>query len=189
METANEVSVKIAEANVKESKEEKLLGIIFDQTLSFKQHVKTLCKKASQKLHALARISCYMDTQKLKQVMQAFVLSHFSYSPLVWMFYDRTLNHRINHFHERALRFAHKDYQTDFGSLLEQGNFVSIHVKNRQLLMTEIYKTRSGLSPPFMKDITGYNLRHGNDSQFPKVHTTTYGIESISFPGNRLWST
>ena len=107
---------------MKESKKEKLLGIIFDQTLSFKQHVKTLCKKASQKLHALARISCYMDTEEWKQVMQAFVLSHFSYSPLVWMFYDRTLNHRINHIHKRALRFAYKNYQTDFGSLLEQSN-------------------------------------------------------------------
>ena len=42
-----------------------------------------------------------------------------------------------------------------------------------------------------MKDIfternTGYNLRHGNDSQIPKVHTTTHGIETISFLGNRL---
>ena len=49
---SNEVSVKIGEASVKESKEEKPLGIIFDQTLSFKQHVRALCKKASQKLHA-----------------------------------------------------------------------------------------------------------------------------------------
>ena len=136
---SNEVSVKIGEASVKESKEEKL---------------RALCKKASKKLHALARISCYMDTEKLKQVMQAFVLSHFGYWPLVWMFCDRTLNHRINHIHERALRFAYKDYQTDFESLLEQRNLVSIHVKNLQLLMTEIYKTKSGLSPPFMKDIS-----------------------------------
>ena len=110
------------------------------------------------------------------------------------MFYDRTLSQRINHIHERALRFAYKDYQTDFESLLEQRNLVSIHVKNLQLLMTEIYKTKSGLSPPFMKDIfaernSGYNLRHGNDSQLPKVHTTTHGIETISFLGNRLWST
>ena len=40
---------------------------------------------------------------------------------------------------------------------------------------------------PFLKDIsakrnTGYNLRHGNDSQLPKVHTTTYGIETIIHP-------
>ena len=76
---SDEVSIKIGEANVKESKEEKLLGIIFDQTLSFKQHVKNTLQKASQKLHALARTSCYMDSEKLKQVMQAFVLSHFCY--------------------------------------------------------------------------------------------------------------
>ena len=94
-----------------------------------------------------------MDTERLKAVVQAFVLSHCSYSPPVRLFYDRTLNHRINNIHERALRFAYKDYQTDFGSLLEQRNLVSIHVKNLRLLMTEIYKTRSGLSPPFMKDI------------------------------------
>ena len=81
--------------------------------------------------------------ENLKQVMQALVLSHFSYCP----------RHRINHIHERALRFAYKDYQTDFESLLEQRNLVSIHVKNLQLLMTEIYKTKAGLSPPFMKDI------------------------------------
>ena len=54
-------------------------------------------------------------------------------------------------------------------SLLEQRNLVSIHVKNLQLLMTEVYKTRPGLSPPFMKDVfaernTGYNLKHGNDA-------------------------
>ena len=118
---SDEVYVKIGEANVKESKEEKLLGIMFDQTLSFKQHVKTLCKKASQKLHALARISCYMDTEKLKQVMQAFVLSHFRHCLLVWMFNDRTLNHRINHIHERLLRFAYKDYQTDLSLFWSKG--------------------------------------------------------------------
>ena len=52
----------------------------------------------------------------------------------------------------------------------------------------------SGLSPPFMKDIfaernTGYTLKHGNGSQLPKVHITRYGIETISFLGNRLCST
>ena len=96
-------TIKIGEACVKESTEENLLGITFDQSLSFKQHVKALCKKASQKLHALARISRYIDTEKLQWLMRAFVLFHFSYCPLVWMFYDRTLNHRINHIHERAL--------------------------------------------------------------------------------------
>ena len=92
---------KIGEACVKESTVENLLGLTFDQSLSFKQHVKALCKKASQKLHAVALISQYMDTEKLQRLMRAFVLCHFSYCPLVSMFYDRALNYWINHIHER----------------------------------------------------------------------------------------
>ena len=61
-----------------------------------------------------------MDTEELKQVIQTFFLSHFSYSPLVGMFYERTLNDRINYIHERALRFAYKDYRTDFELLRNQ---------------------------------------------------------------------
>ena len=82
----NEITIKIGGACVKESTEENLLGITFDQSLSFKEHVKTLCRKAGQKLHALARVSCYMDTEKLQLLMRAFVLSHFSYCPLCGCF-------------------------------------------------------------------------------------------------------
>ena len=189
---SNETAIKIGEACVKESTEENFLVMTFDQSLSFKQHVKALCKKASQKLHVLARISRYMDTEKLQRLMRAFVLCHFSYCPLVWMFCERALNHRINHIHERALRIAYKDYENDLGFLLEQYKSVPIHVRNLQLLMIEIYKTKCGLNPPFMNDIfmqrsISYSLRHGDDAQLPKVRTTSFGVESIAYFGNKLW--
>ena len=46
------------------SKKEKLLVISIDTTLSFEHHITFLCKKASQKLHTLARIAHYMDFEK-----------------------------------------------------------------------------------------------------------------------------
>ena len=49
-------AAKIEYFRIKNSTEEKLLGVKFDSNLSFKNHVTSLCKKASQKLHALARI-------------------------------------------------------------------------------------------------------------------------------------
>ena len=124
--------------------------------------------------------------------MRAFFLSHFNYYPLAWMFYDRALNHRINHIHERALLIAYKDYENGFGFLLEQSKSVPIHVRNPQLLMTEIFKTKCGLNPPFMKEIfmqrnISYSLRHGDDSQLPKVRTISFGVEPIDFLGNNLW--
>ena len=43
-----------------------------------------------------------------------------------------------------------------------------------------------------MKDIfqernVNYNLRHGNDAQLPKVRTTSFGIETITYLRSRLW--
>ena len=69
--------------SIKNSTEEKLLGVKFDSNLSFENHVVSLCKKASQKLHATARISHYMDLNKHKNPMKAFVTSRSSYFPLI----------------------------------------------------------------------------------------------------------
>ena len=71
-------------------------------------------------------------------------------------------------------------------------NSVTTHERNLQLLMTEIFKTKSKLNPDFMTDIfkersVSYNLRKGYDTPLPVVRTTTYGIETVSYIGNKLW--
>ena len=97
-------TAKIEDFNIKNSTKEKLLGAKFDSNLSFENHVTSLCKKASQKLHALGRISHCMDLTKLRKLMKAFITSQFSYCPLIWMFHSRNLNNKINRTRERALR-------------------------------------------------------------------------------------
>ena len=76
--TEKSVSIDIGESNVENKKEQKLLGIKFDSSLSFKGRITSLCKKASQKLNALARIVNYMDFPKTKVLMKAFITSQFS---------------------------------------------------------------------------------------------------------------
>ena len=69
------------------------------------------------------------------------------------MFCDRTLNNKINRIHERALPITYKDMKSDFDAMLLRDNAVPIQIRNLQLLMTEIYKTKWELSPTFMKEI------------------------------------
>ena len=77
-----EATVNISRALIKERDEEKLLGVTIDKKLNFKSHVNSLCKKASQKLHALARISTYgKATVRINN--DYFKMSQFSYCPLV----------------------------------------------------------------------------------------------------------
>ena len=68
------------------------------------------------------------------------VKSQLNYCPPVWMFCPRRSNNLINIVQERALRIAYNDQQTDFKSLLSNHNEITIHQRNLQVLMIEIYK-------------------------------------------------
>ena len=164
----------------------KLLGITFDNQLKFNDHVSNICKIASQKLHALARISNYMSQNKLRILMKAFIESQFSYCPLIWMFHSRTLNNKINKLHERALRLVYKNTHLSFKELLHKDKSFSIHHRNLQKLATELYKVKNNLSPALMKEIfpertIPYNLRNKNPFQTFNVKTVYNGTETLLF--------
>ena len=69
------------------------------------------------------------------------------------MFYNRKLNERINHIHERALGIVYKDFKSSFQELLIEDNSLKIHHRNLQNLATEIFKVKNCLSPELMNDV------------------------------------
>ena len=75
----NDVSVAVDSTLIKETIEENHLGDTIDKDLSFKTHLNSLCKRASQKPHALAQISQFMEAEKIVLMINALVMSHFSY--------------------------------------------------------------------------------------------------------------
>ena len=135
------------------STEEKLLGIKFDSKLSFENDVLSLCKKVTQKLHALTRIVNCMNLSKRKVLIKTFVISQFNYCPLVGMVRSRKLNHRLNSIHERVLRVTYQDYKFTFLRLLQKNNSLTIHQRNLQVLITEMFKAKNNPSPEFVKEV------------------------------------
>ena len=96
----------------------------------FDSHVKSLCKKASQKVNTLSRVAYQLDLNQRKLLVDAFITSQFSQALVVWMFHSRKQNHHINRVHESALRVAYEDYNSSFDKLLEKDNSCKIHDRN-----------------------------------------------------------
>ena len=179
--------------NVIESEnQQELLGILIDSNLTFKGHINNICKKASQKLNALARISPYMDIQKRRTIMKSFITSQFGYCPLIWMFHSRGLNNKINSLHERALRITYGDKNLTFQELLEKDQSVSAHQRNLQVLAIEMFKIYTDDAPKILNDIfvsrtPFYNLRNDRHFETRKVCSVYHGTESLSFLGPKIW--
>ena len=95
-----------------------------------------------KKIHALARIVKYMSTNQAQQLMRSFIMSQFSYCPLIWMCHSRRINNQIKQLHERALRLVCNDKSYFLWELLETDNSVTIHEINMQVLLTEIFSKK-----------------------------------------------
>ena len=143
----NSASVKILIENefIVNSASVKILGVNFDNTLSFNLQVDKLCKKAGQKLHALARLSNVISVDQRKVIMNVFISSQFSYCPLLWMCHSRPMNTKINRIHERALRIVYDDNVSTFEDLLVKSGSIHIHHRNLQNIAIEVYKALHNL--------------------------------------------
>ena len=79
-----------------QKKHEKFLGVTFDSRLNLHHYISNICKTAGNKLHALARVSNYMDQDKKKILFNSYFLSQFNYCTLIWMNHNKSTNNRIN---------------------------------------------------------------------------------------------
>ena len=186
-------TICLGENIIQNSESQNLLGVIVDKNLTFNMHVSKLCDNASKKFYAFARVCSFMDLRKRKLLMKSFCSSQFGYCPLVWMNHNRTLNNRINRLHERALRIVYNDYISPFKTLLDEDKSVTIHQRNFQALAIEMYKVKNSLSPEIMNEVfqltdPAYILRNNSEFRSKNAKTVTYGTETVSILGPKIWN-
>ena len=169
---------------LKESDSAKLLGIEFDNKLSFSKHIIGICKRANGKLNALKRIKGMLTDKQKKIVANSFILSEFAYCPLVWSFSSRTLLGKMEHINERANKIF---------SDVENVSAIDLHRKFCECLLREIFKIKLGLNPSYMNSVfppnaTGtYGLRNTDTIARKAVKTSKHGLQTVPYIGSRLW--
>ena len=99
----SKITFMIENKRVKSRSEVKLLGITRDDKLSFTTHIENLCRTASNRLRALARIHKITTFQQAKLLSEVCFMSTFAYGPLIWMYCGKTANYLINKIHKRSL--------------------------------------------------------------------------------------
>ena len=76
------VSLNVRGSIIESSDCEKLLEI-FDSSFTFECNINRICRKTSQKHHALSRISKYISVDKKRLLFKSIIISQFNYCPIV----------------------------------------------------------------------------------------------------------
>ena len=181
---SNPMSLEFNGETLHETSSVKLLGIVFDNGLTFKDHVTSLAKKVNAKLKALGRITDFMSPEKRKLLANSFVTSQTGYCPLVWGFGSRTAMGKLDRLHDRV-----SDLIYDQGDEFPK----TIHRIQGEILLREIFKTVHGLNPSYMKDIFAikdshsYSLRNSESLVKNGIKTVKHGLKTFSYIGSQLW--
>ena len=97
--------VKFDGVNVEEANSLRLLGVTFDKTLSFGQHLRSVAVRAAQRIGFLRKASAVLDIPGRLTTYKGFVRPLMEHSPLVWSGAAACHLSRLDRIQRRALSF------------------------------------------------------------------------------------
>ena len=185
--------LKIGDVNIQACDKVKLLGVLIDKKLNFDEHIKVLCRKASQQLKILFRFKSMLGLKEKKLMYNTFILSNFNFCPVVWNFCSKTSARKIEKIQERALRYVTGNLTLSYEELLDNTGYTSMHLRRLKCIVIEVFKCIYNMNPAFMNDMfvvkdIPNQLRDPSILVIPRFNKVVYGKKTFSYYGAHLWN-
>ena len=177
---------------------EKLLGVYFDQTLSWTGHVDSLCKSISQRLGVLRRIRHYLPYKAHVAFYNCLILSLMDCCCVVWGNTSKQNLDRIYRVQKRAARLIlGADGKAPSLPLFLQLGWLPIHDRIKYFRAVTVYKALHNLAPSYISSlIRPFNRVHSfktrgsvKDSLQLPIVTSKSGQRMFAFLASSKWNT
>lgn len=182
---------------LKETQQEKLLGVRVDSNLTWQDQIDYVCKTVSTRLALLRRIKQFIDIPTRILFFNGYILPFLNYCNLVWSSCTRSNVIRIEKLLKSAARIildaTYDERSEDLFSKLGWKTF-SQSLKQKRLIM--VYKSLNGLTPPYMRDMFEYTHSvhdHGLRSTsslalYMSGDRTDFNNKRFSYIGAKEWN-
>jgi hypothetical protein len=168
---------------VKEVPTHKHLGLTFNQTLTWTDHIDALISKGAKCVGLLRRISRDVPRECLEILYKSMVRPILEYGDIIFDGCTDTSAKRLENVQRQAGLTCTGAYKhTKHTKLLEELGWPPLSQRRKQHRMNVMFKLQRGMAPqyllnlcpPLTRDRTSYNLRTGSNITMPQLKTTTY---------------
>jgi Reverse transcriptase (RNA-dependent DNA polymerase) len=156
----------------------KLLGVLFDEYLSFNQHIVHVQNKLSKALFLLNRSKNFLSSKALKLLYFATIHSHLSYCPIIMGMAPKTQLNKLTVMQKKAIRIVVGAGYHDHTA----NHFVNLRILPFDLIITQsklkfMHSVKYSYCPKSFNDMftplnhenLAYELRYPNDFDVPRA--------------------
>ena len=175
--------------------EYKYLGLIIDNKLTWKSHIKHLTSKLSRSLGILYKLRHLVSKNVLLTVFHSLFLSHINYGILCWGRSNKTILQPIIILMNKALRCINfcgpQEHVEEF---LLKDRLLQINELFKMELAKFMYNYNNNLPNCFnqyftrITNIHNYNTRASKNNYFMPRKNSVKGQSGLNYLGPRLWS-
>ena len=182
---------------IKQVDNQKLLGIIIDQTLSWDKQIDMVALNISRRITLLKLLSKYVGKDCLCQYYSSYILPIFDYGCLIWGGNTTAQSKRLVKLQKRAARIILRvDIMTPSESMFSQLKWLSFPKRIQYHVSIMMYKSLNNLAPDYMSDLFNKvseshsrNLRSvSNDLLSIPLSKTRYYDRSFAIQGAKQWN-
>jgi hypothetical protein len=133
----------------KECRTYKLLGVLLDETLSFKPHIDFICNKINKAIYCINRSKNLLSKQALKSLYFALVHPHLLYCINIYSIANDSSLNRLTLLQKRAIRIINKSsYRAHTHQLFISSKILPLNKLISQGKLIFMHSVEYGYCPP-----------------------------------------
>lgn len=178
-------------------KQQKLLGVIIDNTLSWDKQVDSVCINISRRISLLKLLSKYIDIPNMKLYYNSYILPIIDYGCLIWGRCTKINILRILKLQKRAARIILKaDIMTPSNIMFKELNWLTFPQRVQYHSNTMVYKALNELAPEYISDIfikvsdSHTRTLRSTDNDLLRIPSskTNFFENSFTISASKLWN-
>ena len=166
------------------------LGVIIEDTLTWKLQVNNICNKVSKSMGILYRARQILYGQTLLTLYNALIKPHFMYCITVWGNTCKTYLHKLHLMQKKIIRIiSYSQFHAHTAPLLQKFDILNIYQLNQYFVGIFIYRSlhhelAKSLCNMFVRNVNArnsFNLRS-------KYYKKKISQQSIKIAGPKIWN-
>ena len=185
--------IVIQDSEIRPSESIDILGLELDNLLKFGPHIDKLCHQTGKQINALKRIKHHLEKDSKRTIYNSYINCNFNYCSVVWMFTNKSNMDKLERTNKRALRFVTNQGHLSYDELCRQEKQLTVFERCIKNMAIQLYKIKKGTAPIYLKELfqaqtSDYEMRDNQRLTLPLFNTVSYGKNSFSYMGAKLWN-